>query len=164
MVRNLNVVFLKDKTIEDRQQHKSKSTSQSTPIIADSSLVEPTLSAIRRHPVGTTESESVNSEQQTYESESELADLLKSIEEYDLESAGTQQPIDMHEPKTREELGGPSEPKPTMGGRRYSLRERRAPTTYTSQYILLTDDGEPECYDEAIVDKHKEKWLSAMQD
>ena len=71
-----------------------------------------------------------------------MADLLKSIEEYDLESAGTQQPIDMHEPKTREELGGPSEPKPTMGGRRCPLKERRTSTTYASQYILLTDEGE----------------------
>ena len=32
-----------------------------------------------------------------------------------------------------------------------------------SQDILLTDEGEPECYDEAIADEHKEKWLSAMQ-
>ena len=28
----------------------------------------------------------------------------------------------------------------------------------------MTDEGEPECYDEAIADEHKEKWLSAMQD
>ena len=51
-----------------------------------------------------------------------------------------------------------------MSGRRYPLKERKAPTTYASQYILLTNEGEPECYDEAIADKHRERWLSAMQD
>ena len=33
-----------------------------------------------------------------------------------------------------------------------------------NQYIFLTDEGEPECYDEAIVNEHREKWLSVMQD
>ena len=28
----------------------------------------------------------------------------------------------------------------------------------------MTNEGEPKCYDEAITDKHKDKWLSAMQD
>ena len=28
----------------------------------------------------------------------------------------------------------------------------------------MIDEGEPECYDEAIADKHKGKWLRAMQD
>ena len=27
----------------------------------------------------------------------------------------------------------------------------------------MPNEGEPECYDEAITDEHKEKWLSAMQ-
>ena len=28
----------------------------------------------------------------------------------------------------------------------------------------MIDEGESECYDEAISDEHKEKWWSAMQD
>ena len=40
----------------------------------------------------------------------------------------------------------------------------KAPTAYASLYILLTDEGEPECYNEAIADEHKVKWLSTMQD
>ena len=67
-------------------------------------------------------------------------------------------------PMPNEESAGTSELEPTTRGRRYPLRERRALITYVSQYILLTDEGEPECYDEAIADEHKEKWLSAMQD
>ena len=80
------------------------------------------------------------------------------------DSSNSEQPIDMNEPQPNEESPGLFEPEPTTRGRRYPLRERRAPTTYVSQYILLTDEGEPECYDEAITDEHKEKWLSAMQD
>ena len=50
-----------------------------------------------------------------------------------------------------------SEREPTTSGRRYPLRERKAPITYASQYVLLTDDGEPERYEEAIADKRREK-------
>ena len=99
---------------------------------------------------GTTESEIIDSELPRKADESE--------------SANPEQLIDMYEPEPNEESTGTFEPKPTMRGRRYPLRERRAPTTYASQYILLIDEGEPECYDEAITDEHKEKWLSAMQD
>ena len=73
------------------------------------------------------------------------------------ESANFDKPIDRYEPEPNEELVGTFKPELTTG-------ERRASTTYTSQYILLTDEDEPECYDEAIADEHKEKWLSAMQD
>ena len=44
-----------------------------------------------------------------------------------------------------------------MSGRRYPLRKRKAPTTYVIQYILLTDEGVVECYDEAIADEHRDK-------
>ena len=67
-------------------------------------------------------------------------------------------------PMPNEESTGTSELEPTTRGRRYPLRERGALTTYASQYILLSNEGEPECYDEAIADEHKEKWLSTMQD
>ena len=64
-------------------------------------------------------------------------------------------PIDKQNPEQREELAETSGKEPTMSGRRYPLRERKAPITYASQYILLTDDGEPECYEEAIADESK---------
>ena len=91
-------------------------------------------------------------------------ELLMSIEEYELESSNLEMPIDEQNPEQREELAETSKREPTTSGRRYPLRERKAPTTYVSQYILLTDEGEPECYEEAIADEHREKWLSAMQD
>ena len=94
-------------------------------------LVDSTQSTVRRKLVGTTESELVELEQptNTYESESESANLLKSIEEYDSwESVDLQQLIDTYEPDPNEESIGSSKPEPTMGGRTYPLRERRAPT------------------------------------
>ena len=30
--------------------------------------------------------------------------------------------------------------------------------------MLLTDRGEPECYEEAMEDEHKNQWIEAMQD
>ena len=89
---------------------------------------------------------------------------MKSIKEYESGSANPKKSIDIYEPEPREESAKTSKPEPRPGGKRQPLRERRAPTTYASQYILLIDEGEPECYEEAITNEHKEKWLSAMQD
>ena len=30
--------------------------------------------------------------------------------------------------------------------------------------MLLTDEGEPECYKETMEDEHKNQWIEAMQD
>ena len=30
--------------------------------------------------------------------------------------------------------------------------------------MLLTDEGEPECYEEAMEDEHKNQWIESMQD
>ena len=67
-------------------------------------------------------------------------------------------------PVPNEESAGTFKPEPTTGGRRYPLRERKAPIQYSSQYIPLKDEGEAECYEKAMADEHKEKWLGAMQD
>ena len=50
-------------------------------------------------------------------------------------------------------------------GRRYPLRERRAPRRFPDEeHVLLTDEGEPETFEEEKEDTHSRKWLSAMQD
>ncbi|VFQ81624.1 unnamed protein product [Cuscuta campestris] len=47
---------------------------------------------------------------------------------------------------------------PTVALRR-STRERIPSTRYsTNEYVLLTDGGEPECYEEAMENEDKEKW------
>ena len=49
--------------------------------------------------------------------------------------------------------------------RRYPRRQRKASSRYpASQYVLLTDEGEQECYEEAMTDAHKEKWYNSMQE
>ena len=48
---------------------------------------------------------------------------------------------------------------------RYPFMQRKASSRYpASQYVLLTDEGEPECYEEAMTNVYKEKWNNAMQD
>ena len=47
-----------------------------------------------------------------------------------------------------------------------SSRNIRSPHRYspTLNYLLLTNDGEPECYDEALQDENSSKWELAMKD
>ena len=47
-----------------------------------------------------------------------------------------------------------------------SSRNIRPPHHYspTLNYLLLTDGGEPECYDEALQDENSSKWELAMKD
>ncbi|GJX17062.1 putative RNA-directed DNA polymerase [Tanacetum coccineum] len=48
---------------------------------------------------------------------------------------------------------------------RRSTRDHHPSTRYSShEYVLLIDEGEPECYAEAIEDEHKKEWFEAMQD
>ena len=62
-----------------------------------------------------------------------------------------------------EDLSDASEP-PQVQIRR-SNRQREPSTRYPSDdYVTLTDEGEPECYLEAIESEETKKWLDAMQD
>ena len=57
------------------------------------------------------------------------------------------------------------EPIVPNGGRRYTLRERRAPDRFTDEErVLITDEGELESFEEAMNDTHSRKWLSVMQE
>ena len=48
---------------------------------------------------------------------------------------------------------------------RRSTRKRRPSTRYpSSEYILLTDEGEPECFQEVESHKDKQSWMKAMQE
>ena len=49
---------------------------------------------------------------------------------------------------------------------RKSSRTIRAPHRYslTLNYLLLTDDGEPKCYEEALQDENSSKWELAKKD
>ena len=46
-----------------------------------------------------------------------------------------------------------------------STRQRFPSSRYSpKEYVLLTDGGEPECYEEAMEDEHNNQWIEAMQD
>ena len=48
---------------------------------------------------------------------------------------------------------------------RRTSRVRRPSSRYPPhEYLLLTDAGEPSCYEEAMSDEHKNHWLEAMED
>ena len=48
---------------------------------------------------------------------------------------------------------------------RRSARDRHPSTRYSvDNYVLLTDGGEPESYEEAMEDENKMKWVDVMQD
>ena len=91
-MRSWDVVFLEEKTIENWKQQKSELTSQSTPTTTDLRPSELT------QPIGRVDYESVGLEQPTNTDESESPYLLKSIEEYELESANPERPINTYEP------------------------------------------------------------------
>jgi len=46
---------------------------------------------------------------------------------------------------------------------RRTTRERRPSTGYSQdEFITLTDEGEPQSYEEAMIDNHKAEWAKAM--
>ena len=54
---------------------------------------------------------------------------------------------------------------PTEPQLRRSSRQRQPSRRYsTDEYVMLTDAGEPESYQEAVESEQKEKWLAAMQE
>ena len=77
-----------------------------------------------------------------YEEEAEPVDEAEEAE------TGTDQ--DLESDSDEEET---LEPVAEGQGRRYPLRER---------HVLLTDEGEPESFEEAKNHTHSRKWLSAM--
>ena len=58
-----------------------------------------------------------------------------------------------------------TEPELAVEGRRYPLRQRQAPSRYPGrESVLLTNEGELECFEEVMSNAHIKEWYSAMQD
>ena len=86
-------------------------------------------------------------------------------DEAESEPTGTQQSIDTHESEPKDELEEETESEPVVEERRYPRRQRKASSRYLAiQYVLLTDEGELECYEKSITDVHMGMWYNAMQD
>jgi hypothetical protein len=64
-----------------------------------------------------------------------------------------------------DEEGDDNPPTPPVHQPRRSGRDTIPSTKYPPhQYVLMTDEGEPSCYEEAVSDEHKNEWSEAMQD
>ena len=70
---------------------------------------------------------------------------------------------DTHEPEQQEEIVIPETAEEQH--LRRTTRVRRPSSKYPSEeYVTLTDEGEPQCFQEAMKDPYRNKWLQAMQE
>ncbi|VFQ70711.1 unnamed protein product [Cuscuta campestris] len=137
LVRSRDVIFMEDQNIEDIQKME-KSESQSYDDLVD---LNPT-------PVAHTPN-ATNGDQN--EDNSHVPhDFADGNVEEESNEVHNQPHVDTNSP--------------TVALRR-STRERIPSTHYsTNEYVLLTDGGEPECYEEAMENEDKDKWVEAMND
>ena len=135
LVRSRDVVFVEDQTIEDiGKVEKSKSQAEN---LVD---LDPAPSAPVPDLVDAEDQANVQDDTQVADEVTIPAD---EVVDDRYEVLGEQQEVLLRRP----------------------ARESRPSTRYSpSEYVLLTDSEEPECYEEAIESEQKVKWISAMKD
>ncbi|KAL4324380.1 hypothetical protein GQ457_11G032480 [Hibiscus cannabinus] len=141
IVRSRDVVFLEDQTIEDTKQSGSPVSKAITQIIQDP------MPVIRHETIEeqNAENQDENNDSPTYESSTE---------------ANEDQPIETIGPEVAPEPE--VTPQPEL---RRSVRERRPSNRYPPlEYVIVVNEGEPQSFDQAMEDDHKEEWLKAMQE
>ena len=144
MIRSRDIVFMEEKTIVDWESEMKRTSSELT----DRDQLEETR-------VYTDESRiSIEDQYEPtgFRQETEATGRGQNAETgQDPESDSDEEPTE--------------EPVAENQGRRYPLRERRAPRRFPDEeHVLLTDEGDPKSFQEAKEDTHNRKWLSAMQD
>ena len=55
-------------------------------------------------------------------------------------------------------------PEPEIPVRRTTRDRRLSPRYHTNEYVLLTDEGEPQFYEEEVEDENRAHWVGAMED
>ena len=148
IVRSRDVKFMEDQTIEDINKIE-KTTSE-----IDNRLFNVDPVRMPLHDLDTIENNVQNDEQHDNVDDQQLGnDFGVPIDDVEEEHGKSQD----------EDLGDALEP-PQVQIRR-SNRQREPSTRYRSDdYVTLIDEGEPECYLEAMGSEEKKKWLDAMQD
>ncbi|KAL4296424.1 hypothetical protein GQ457_12G004830 [Hibiscus cannabinus] len=136
LVRSRDVVFIEDQTIDDIDKMEKEDSQDNSELIDVNPVPQdPTPSPIQEDVHG-----DANDDQQ------EIGDFDAPID--DVVNDQQQAPI----------------APPTVPLRR-SSRDRRPSVRYSSDdYVLLTDGGEPECYEEAMESECKDQWVEAMKD
>ncbi|KAL4323581.1 hypothetical protein GQ457_11G003910 [Hibiscus cannabinus] len=141
IVRSRDVVFLEDQTIEDTKQSGSPVSKAITQIIQDP------MPVIRHETIEeqNVENQDENNDSPTDESSTE---------------ANEDQPIETIGPEVAPEPEVTPQPK-----LRRPVRERRPSNRYSPlEYVIVVNEGEPQSFDQAMEDDHKEEWLKAMQE
>jgi hypothetical protein len=142
IVRSKDVIFFEDQTIED---FELKEKTESTTFIPSNSNPRPTPQLplmLANH-----EGDLQNDDNGGFLNEPLVGDP---------ESANDD--IDVIPEQVMQEA--PDEPQ-----LRRSTRPRQPSTKYSPhEYVLVTDGGEPECFDEAMSHEKKSEWLQAMQE
>jgi len=141
LVRSRDVVFVEDQTIEDIDKVE-KSTD-------DSAEFELPPTVVPRQ-VG----------DDVQDNQPEAPDLPNEDEPADTEGNEDNGDDDADEEDQPQPPILNNPPYHTRSGRVVQQSTRYSP----HEYVLLTDGGEPDSFEEAIDDEHKEKWIEAMQD
>ncbi|CAL1389536.1 unnamed protein product [Linum trigynum] len=135
LIRSRNAVFIENETIEDVVARKEvPSTDASQPSLG---LVPPTPALTE-----------VGEEAQHDQPEIVEQDAPVEVQPEDADDDG-QPPAIEGSPVQMKRFG------------RVTRRSTRYPET---EYVSLTDGGEPESFTEAMNDEHKQRWIEAMQD
>ncbi|CAL1380338.1 unnamed protein product [Linum trigynum] len=134
LIRSRDAVFIENETIEDVARKEVPSTDASQPSLG---LVPPT-SALTE----------VGEEAQHDQPEIVEQDAPVEVQPEDADDDG-QPPAIEGSPVQMTRFG------------RVTRRSTRYPET---EYVSLTDGGEPESFTEAMNDEHKQRWIEAMQD
>ena len=141
VIRSRDIVFMEEKTIVDWEIENKSPTTKSSRVDAQPNREEVNSIKIESEPVNRFN---------TRQNREPAKEHTESTEQ------GTESNSDE---EVKEEPTMPNE------GRRYPLRERRAPRRFPNEEnVLLTDEGQPESFEEAKNDTHNQKWLSAVQE
>ncbi|RDY08818.1 hypothetical protein CR513_06903, partial [Mucuna pruriens] len=145
LIRSRDVQFMEDQTIEDNDKVK-KITSE-----IDNSLSKIDLVWMHVHDLDTIENNVQNCEQHNYVGDQQLGDGFDiPLDDDDVED---------QEMSQDENLG--DAPEPPLVQLRRSIRKRQSSTKYTShEYVTMTNGEKPECYQEAIESKERQKSVS----
>ncbi|WVY92537.1 hypothetical protein V8G54_031625 [Vigna mungo] len=146
VVRSRDVQFMEDKTIQDIDKVE-KSTPKEDGNVVD---VDPILLSINILDIDVH-----NDEQHGDTDNQQVGDGLDvPIDNVDEEEHDVSQDESLSDVLELPEAQPRRSDKPKQLSKKYS----------TNEYVMLTDEGEPRCYKEAIESEEKQKWLDAMQD
>jgi len=169
LVRNRDVQFMEDQTIEDI--YKVEKTTPEK----DSNLTDGNPMRLPAHNLENVETEAQDNEQHGDVDDQQVRSGVEvpiddAQEEHDDDDdqqvgSGVEVPIDdaQEEHDDDDDLGDVPEPSQLQLMR--SNRQKQPSIRYScDEYITFTTGGEPECFEEALDSEEKKQWMDAMQD